>query len=195
MQKFLRATRYKVEVVNTQIAIATAKALVRGYTLLEKENLVLSTPWAKSLFRLMGFVLRRKTAAKVLIPEGALKEAELKFHHQIVNYVEKYQIPPSLIINFNQTPSEYVQIFSNTMEKKWTKNVLISITIGNNFLPMQLIYKGKMSQNLPKIQFPNGFSLTANLKHYSNEMGSLKFHKEIILLYVKAKRERLGLET
>ena len=65
----------------------------------------------------MGFVLRRKTTAKVLIPEGALKEAELKFHHQIVNYVEKYQIPPSLIINFDQTP-KYVQISSNTMEKK-----------------------------------------------------------------------------
>ena len=78
MQKFLRATRYKVGVVNTQIAIATAKALVRGYTLLEKENLVLSTPWAKSLFRLMGFVLRRKTTAKVVIPEGELKETELK---------------------------------------------------------------------------------------------------------------------
>ena len=121
MQKFLRATRYKVGVVNTQIAIATAKALVRGYTLLEKENLVLSTPWAKSLFRLMGFVLRRKTAAKVLIPEGALKEAELKFHHQIVNYVEKYQIPPSLIINVDQTPSKNVQISSNTMEKKGQK--------------------------------------------------------------------------
>ena len=195
MQKFLRATRYKGGVMNTQIAIATAKALARGYTLLEKENLVLSTLWAKSLFCRMGFVLRRKTTANVLVPEGALKEAELKFHHQIVNYVEKYQIPPSIIINFNQTPLVYVQIFSNTMEKKWTKNVLISTTIENNFLPMQLIYKGKMSQNLPKIQFPNGFSLTANLKHYSNEMGSLTFHKEIILLYVKTKRERLGLET
>ena len=90
MQKFLRATRYKGGVMNTQIAIATAKALARGYTLLEKENLVLSTLWAKSLFCRMGFVLRRKTTANVLVPEGALKEAELKFHHQIVNYVEKY---------------------------------------------------------------------------------------------------------
>ena len=69
----------------------------------------------------MGFVLRRKTTTKVLIPEGALKEAELKFHHQIVNYVEKYQIPPSLIINVDQTPSKNVQISSNTMEKKGQK--------------------------------------------------------------------------
>ena len=147
---------------------------------------MLGAPWAKSLFNCMGFVLRRKTTAKVLIPEGALKEAELKFHHQIANYVEKYQIPPSLIINFDQTPSKYVQISLNTMEKEGTKNVpifgiddkrsitaIFSITMENKFLPMQLIHKGKTSQSLPKIQFPNGFSLSANLKHYSNETKSL----------------------
>ena len=89
VQKFLRATRYKDGVVNTQTALATAKALVKRYPLLEKENLVLSAAWTKSLFRHMGFVLRRKINAKVLIPEGALKETESIFHHQIVNYVER----------------------------------------------------------------------------------------------------------
>ena len=37
--------------------------------------------------------------------------------------------------------------------------------------------------------------MSANLKHYSNETESLKFLKEIILLYVKTERERMGLET
>ena len=119
VKKFLRATRYKGVVVNTQTALATAKALVKK--LLENKNLVLGTPWEKSLFRRMGFLLRQKTTTKVLIPEGALKEAELKFHHQIVNYVVKCQIPPSLIINFDQTPLKYFQISSNTMEKKGQK--------------------------------------------------------------------------
>ena len=122
--------------------------------------------------------------------------------------MEKYQIPPSLIIDFDQTPSKYVQISSNKMKKKGTKKVPISgidnkrsitatfsITMKNKCLPMQLIYKGKTTQSLPKIQFPNGFSLSANLKHYSNETESLKFLKEIILPYVKTERERLGLET
>ena len=104
-----------------QTVLATAKALVKMYPLLEKENLILGAPYAKSLFCRMDFVLRRKTTAKVLVPEGALKEAELKFHHQIVNYVEKYQIPPSLIIYFEQTLSKYIQISSNAMEKKGTK--------------------------------------------------------------------------
>ena len=109
----------------------------------------------------MGFVLRWKTTAKVLIPEGALKEAELKFHHQIVNYVEKYQIPPSLIIYFEQTLSKYIQISSNAMEKKGTKNVPISeiddkrfiavtfsITMENKFPSMQL--KGKDKSEPPE---------------------------------------------
>ena len=89
------------------------------------------------------------------------KEAELKFHHQIVDYMEKYKIPPSLIINFDQTPSKYVQISSNTMERKGTKNVPISgrdnkrfitatfsIIMENRFLLMHLIYKGRTSQSL-----------------------------------------------
>ena len=45
-----------------------------------------------------------KTTGKVKIPVGAQKEKELKFLHQIVNNVEKHQIPPSLTINFDQTP-------------------------------------------------------------------------------------------
>ena len=60
---------------------------------------------------------------------------------------------------------------------------------------MQLIYKGKTSQSHPKIPFRNGFSLSANLKYYSNETESLNFLEEIILPYVKSERERLRLET
>ena len=40
--------------------------------------------------------------------------------------MEKYRKPPLLVINFDQIPSKYVQISSNTMEKKGTKNFLIS---------------------------------------------------------------------
>ena len=83
------------------------------------------------------------------------------------------------------------------MEKKGTKYIPISgindkrsitvtffITMEDKFLPMQLIYKGKTSQSLSKIQFPNGFSSSAKLKHYSNEKEFLKFLKEIMLRYV-----------
>ena len=119
----------------------------------------------------MGFVPRRKPTGKVLIPTGAQKEAELKFLHQIVSHVENNQIPPSLIINFDQTPSKYVQVSSMTMERKGTTNVPVSgmddkrsitatfsITLDKQFLPMQLIYEGKTNQSLPKVNFPQEFS-------------------------------------
>ena len=101
----------------------------------------------------MGFIRRIKTTGKVHILVGAQKEAELKFLHQIVNQVEKYKIPPSFIINFDQTPSKYVQVLSMAMAKRGETNVLIAgannkrfitatfcITFDNKVLPMQLIY-------------------------------------------------------
>ena len=72
VRKFLRATRYKGGVVNTQTILAITKSLVKRYPLLEKGNLVLRAPWEKSLFHRMGFALHRKTTAKVLIPAGVL---------------------------------------------------------------------------------------------------------------------------
>ena len=152
VQNYLKATRYKRGVVNSLVAIATAKALLKQYPRLEKENLKIERSWAQSLFRRMGFVRRIKTTGKVHIPVGAQKEPELKFLHQIVNQVEKYQITPSLNISFNQTPSKYVQVSSMTIVKRRETNVLIAgandkrsitatspITFDNTFLPMQLI--------------------------------------------------------
>ena len=145
----------------------------------------------------MSFVRRIKTTGKVHIPIGAPKEAELKFLHQIVNHVEKYQIPSSLIINFDQTPSKYVQVSLMIMAKRGETNVPIagandkrsitatfSITFDNKFLPMQVIYKRKTNQSLPKVDFPDGFSLSYNKTHYSSEEEALKFIDEIILPHV-----------
>ena len=39
---------------------------------------------------------------------------------------------------------------------------------------MQLIHWGKTNQSIPRVVFPEGFSLTTNLKHFSNTEGSFK---------------------
>ena len=57
------------------VAIATAKAILKRYPRLEKENLKTERSWAEKLFRRMGFVRRIKTTGKVDIPVGAQKEA------------------------------------------------------------------------------------------------------------------------
>ena len=83
VQNYLKATRYKGGVVNSLVAIATAKALLKRYPCLEKENLKVERSWAQSLFQCMGFNCRIKTTGKVHVPVGAQKEAELEFLHII----------------------------------------------------------------------------------------------------------------
>ena len=45
--------------------------------------------------------------------------------------------------------------------------------LDNKFLHMQLISKAKTNQSLLKVSFREGFSLSTNVKHYSNEKESL----------------------
>ena len=46
---------------------------------------------------------------------------------------------------------------------------------------MQLICGGRTVPNLPKIDFHEGFFLSANVKHYSNTAESINLIKEIIV--------------
>ena len=99
----------------------------------------------------MGFKKRAATTGKVIIPDGARKEAELMYLH------ETHNIPPQLAFNMDQTPSKYIQSSRYTMEKVGKKSVAIVgscdkraitatfiIDFAGSFLPMQLIYGGKM---------------------------------------------------
>ena len=115
----------------------------------------------------MGFVRRAGTTGKAEIPAGAKKEAEVTFLHELVNNVEKFQIPSSLVFNLDQTISKYVSMGKTTMVEKGSNSVPISglndkrsmtttftITLNGKFLPMQLIYGGERNQSLPKFEFP-----------------------------------------
>ena len=55
---------------------------------------------------------------------------------------------------------------------------------------MQLVYR-----SLPKVDFPKGFWLSANPKHYSNEKETQKIINEITLPRVKFVREELKLSS
>lgn len=59
---------------------------------------------------------------------------------------------------------------------------------------MQVIYSGKTKASLPRgFDFPPGFCLTQNPKHWSNEEETLKLINEIIVPYIKKKRAELKL--
>ena len=205
VKNFLLALRRKGGVVNTVVAIAAAKALIQKSNedhlkVIELEK----SSRAKSLFQRMGFTKRAATTGIPEIPEGARKGAALLFDHEIVSKIGKYQIPHSLMLNIDQTPSKLVPSSRHTLAKENSKHVSIAgssyqqaitatfgITFSNEFLPMQLIYGGKTQQSFPKFDFPDSFSLSANPKHFSNTEESIKLLDDIIIPYFKCEQSKL----
>ena len=58
---------------------------------------------------------------------------------------------------------------------------------------MQLIYKGKTKQSLPKYTFPKDFEDIFNEKHWANESTAISFIENIIVPYVNDEKVPLGL--
>ena len=73
----------------------------------------------------MGFTKRMQTTGKVEIPEGARKEAELLYLHNIVTIFQNYEIPHLLIMNLDQTPSVHT-CNESTMAKQNSKSVSLA---------------------------------------------------------------------
>ena len=98
VQKFLRATRYKGGVVNTETALANAKALVKRYSLLEKENLVLGAPWVKRSILPYGFCSAPKDYRKSTNSRRSAKRSQIEIsppNGQLCG-----EVPDSTIANY-----------------------------------------------------------------------------------------------
>ena len=140
----------------------------------------------------MDFVRKPRTTGKVPILDSLKKELKKSYLHNIVKKIEDNDIPPSLVFSLDQTPSKYTPVLNKTMALKGSKTVPIkgstekrmitatfTITLDDYFLPEQLIYGGKSSKSLPRVNLPKSFSLSANPKNYSNEQESIKVLEEI----------------
>ena len=66
--------------------------------------------WGCSILQRLGFRRRVATTGKVEVLEGARKEAGLQHHFRNVNIIKKHNIPKSLALNSDQTPSKYVAV-------------------------------------------------------------------------------------
>lgn len=86
-----------------------------------------------------------------------------------------------MIVNLDQTPSEFVQSPCHSVVEKSIVNVdlvglgdkrsinaTFVVTLYGRFLPMQLIYDGKTTGSIHRVDFPSSFSLSANPKHFLN---------------------------
>ena len=197
-------------VVNYNVLIAIAKGIVTANdrTLLPEYGgtIRIGYKWCESVFKRMKWTKRKGTTSKPIIPPGLVKEVGLTFFKDIAEVVQADAIPPELIINIDQTPLPFVLISKYSMNKKGDKNVPIqgtddyrqitgtfSISMSGNFLPIQLIYKGKTVRCHPRFNFPTEFHVTHNDNHWANEETSIQILKKIIIPYIEKTREDLSL--
>ena len=96
VQHYILAARNRGSVLTRGVAVSTAKALMTRNPHLNGNVDVESSHRAQNLCRRMGFRRRQATTSKLEIPEGALKEIKLLFHHDIVSKVENFSVPHSL---------------------------------------------------------------------------------------------------
>ena len=101
--------------------------------------------------------------------------------------MEFEEVPPNLVINWDQTAIKYVPVSNWTFEAKGSKRVeirgvdykrqitaLLAGTLTGTFLPPQLIYKGKTSACLTAFHFPKTWDITHNDNHWANETTMLR---------------------
>ena len=61
-----------------------------------------------------------------------------------------------------------------------------------DFLPVQLIYKGKTSHSHPRFVFPLNWHITHSPNHWSTEATMLEYIEHIIVPYVEKVRDEVG---
>ena len=123
VQKLLLALRSR-GLITSVIAAYVAKALIARNLHLMLDHIDLdASSWAKSLFCRMGFNKCMKTAGKIEIPDGAKKEAQLLYLHDIVSLVDDHNIPDILILNLDQTKLKYIPSTNHTLAIKGSKSI------------------------------------------------------------------------
>ena len=74
------------------------------------------------------------------------------------------------------------------------KRLITAVFCGSltgDFLPIQVIYKGKTTRCHPHYEFPSDWHVTHSPKHWSNEDTMLDYIREIIIPYVERRRDQL----
>ena len=205
IQQYLVALREVGTAVNTLIVRSAGTAIIHrrdpGLLASAGGSVVLTKDWTRYLLQRMGYVKRKATTkAKNTVEDFDALKSDFLFDIKVVVALE--EIPPELIINFDQTGLKYVPVGDWTMAKKGSKSVPISGlgdkrqitavfagTLSGMFLPPQLIYEGKTKGCLPKVDFPQGWDITCTANHWANEESMKRYIKNIIVPYIGKPRK------
>ena len=166
IQSYLKAVRSRGGQISHAVALATAEALMKNSPVSELGIDLKNSYLTQSLFRRMGYKRRSATTGKVNVPKNVLQEVELTYLHSIVHKIERYNIPHSMVINLDQTPTKFVPGSSHTLANVGSTNVPVAgandirmitatfaVTLSGRFLPIQQIYGRKTSKSLPRVDF------------------------------------------
>ena len=121
----------------------------------------------------MNWTKRKGTTGKVEPSKRFLEEEKFIFQRKISNVILDYEVPSALVLNLDQTPLSYVSPGKYTFSSKGSKNVPIKglddkrqitatfvVSASCSFLPIQLIYQGKLKRCLLEFTFPSNFEVT-----------------------------------
>ena len=203
----LKSIRNRGGVVNFNVVKASALALIKSNTAKDFRGFEPTSTWVRSIYRRCNFFRRAGTTTRPPVPLGIYGECKLTFLTDINSCIAVHSIPLQLVLNADRTPSSYVSVGKTTMAACNSSSVPIKgltdkrnitltfvISLNGDFLPMQIIYQGKTKASQPRgFDFPCGFVVTQNPKHYSNELETLNLLDNIIQPYVVLKRKELNL--
>ena len=160
--------------------------------------------WAKSLLKRMGYVKRKSSNAGSLSHFNELQE---EFVADIKAEVVMNEIPHDLIFNWDQTAIQLVPTGQWTMNRAKEKVIsiansddkrqmtaVLAATLTGEYLPPQVIYKGKTERCHPKVAVPEGWDVWHSEIHWSNEETMKRYIDKIIVPFITQKREALKLE-
>ena len=141
---------------------------------------------------------------------------EERFLNDVAAVVTMEDVPPELVLNWDQTGIHLVPASTWRMDKEGSKRIEMSGvngkrqitavfcgTLTGDFLPLQLIYKGKSARCHPlqliykgksarchpRFRFLSDWHVTHSPKHLSTEETMVQYINEIVVPYVEAQRD------
>ena len=141
----------------------------------------------------------------LLMNRSLWEEINVQYLHVIASAVSTYNIPDELILNADQTPSNYVPTTNVTMAEQGTVHIpvrggvdkrAITLTViqslSGKMLPFRIIYTGKTERCLPKnATGKENFLFSYNEKHWSNEVEILSLIDKNIVPYIENVKKEL----
>lgn len=211
VQEYVKSLREANGVVNTVVVMAAANGIISARDISKLSShgghIVITKSWARSLLNRMGYV-KRKCSTSGKIPPVQFEESREIFLADVAAEVVMNEIPMDLIINWDQTALSVIPTGEWTMEKQGAKVVpianaddkrqltaVLAVTAGGEYLPPQLLYKGKTARCHPPVTFPDGWDVWHTDNRWSNEETMKRYIEKIIVPFVTQKRKALKLEA